>query len=70
MYKNKLRHGKTMRSRTIETVLRNINNKYDSEQIHTERVSQITEVLARALGLTVKEIMDYKTAGALHDIEK
>lgn len=70
MYKNKLRHGKTMRSRTIETVLRNINNKYDSEQIHTERVSQITEVLARALGLTVKEIMDYKTAGALHDIGK
>ncbi len=39
MYKNKVKHGRVMRSKTIETVLRSINNKYDKEQIHTERVS-------------------------------
>ena len=70
MYKDKLRHGKTMRSQTIDTVLRNINNKYDNEQIHTERVAQFAEILAREAGLSEKEIMDIKIAGVLHDIGK
>ena len=70
MYKDKLQYGKTMRSQTIETVLRSINSKYDEEQIHTERVSQYCEVIARAMELSEKEISDIKTGGALHDIGK
>ena len=70
MYKDKLRHGKTMRSQTIDTVLKNINNKYDNEQIHTERVAQFAEILAREIGLSEKEVMEVKTAGVLHDIGK
>lgn len=70
MYKNKLKHGKTMRSRTIETVLRSINNKYDKEQIHTERVAQYCEKIARRMGLSEDEIEIVKTAGILHDIGK
>lgn len=70
MYNNKLRYGKTMRNRTIETVLRNINLKYDQEQIHTERVSQYCEAIARAMGFSEKEVSDLKTAGILHDIGK
>lgn len=70
MYNNKLRYGKTMRNQTIETVLRNINLKYDQEQIHTERVSQYCEAIARAMGFSEKEIGDVKTAGILHDIGK
>lgn len=70
MYRNKLRHGKTMRSRTIETVLRSINNKYDQEQIHTERVALYCEKIARAMKLTEAEIEIVKTAGILHDIGK
>lgn len=70
MYKNKLRYGKIMRNKTIETVLLNINNKYDNEQIHTERVSQYCEGIARAMNLNNNEIEDAKVAGALHDIGK
>lgn len=70
MYNNKLKHGKTMRNQVIETVLRNINLKYDQEQIHTERVSQYCEAIARALGFSEKEVDQIKTAGALHDIGK
>lgn len=70
MYKNKLIHGKTMRNETIETVLRNINFKYDQEQIHTERVSQYCESIARAMGFSENETKDIKTAGVLHDIGK
>lgn len=70
MYKNKLKFGKTMRSRTIETVIRSINNKYDNEQIHTERVAQYCEKFARALELDEKIVELIKTAGVLHDIGK
>ncbi|NMA25191.1 MAG: PAS domain S-box protein [Clostridiales bacterium] len=70
MYREKLKHGKIMRSQTIETVLRNINFKYDREQIHTERVSQYSEAIAKAIGLSEKEVTDIKNAGVLHDIGK
>jgi len=70
MYKNKLKYGRIMRNKTIETVLINLNNKYDNEQIHTERVSQYCVSIAEAMNLTNKEIEDAKIAGALHDIGK
>lgn len=70
MYKDKLKHGKVMRNRTIETVLKNINHKYDQEQIHTERVSQYCEEIAKAMGFEENKIQEIKTAGILHDIGK
>ncbi len=70
MYKNKLKYGKIMRNRTIETILLNINNKYDHEQIHSERVSQYCTGIAKAMNLSSKEIEDAKIAGLLHDIGK
>ncbi len=70
MYKDKLKYGKIMRSKTIETVLKNINNKYDKEQIHTERVSQYCETIAKEMDFQEKEIEMIKTAGILHDIGK
>jgi diguanylate cyclase (GGDEF)-like protein/PAS domain S-box-containing protein len=70
MYKDKLKYGKTMRSQTIEVVLKNINLKYDKEQVHTERVSEYCEAIARKMGWAEKEVQDIKTAGVLHDIGK
>ncbi len=70
MYKDKLKYGKIMRSKTIETLLVNINNKYDNEQIHTERTSQYCESIAKAMKLSKREIEDAKIAGVLHDIGK
>lgn len=70
MYKNKLKYSRVMRSQTIEKVLRNINNKFDNEQIHTERVSQYCEAIARALDFSENVIHEIKTVGILHDIGK
>lgn len=70
IYKDKLTHGKTMRSQTIDRILRNINNKYDKEQIHTERVSYYCESIAMAMGFSEKEVKDIKTVAVLHDIGK
>ena len=70
MYKQKIKNGKMMRSKTIENVLLNINNKYDNEQIHSQRVSQYCEKIAIAMNLNKREIEDAKIAGTLHDIGK
>ncbi len=70
MYKNKLKYGKIMRSQTIELLLKNINLKYDNEQIHTERVSQYCEAIAREIGFSENEVNKVKTAAVLHDIGK
>ncbi|MGB5824574.1 MAG: HD domain-containing phosphohydrolase [Proteocatella sp.] len=70
MYKEKLKCGKTMRNKTIETVIRNINVIHEQEQIHTERVSKYCEAITRAMNFSEKEILNIKTAGALHDIGK
>jgi len=70
MYKDKLKYGKLMRSQTIEVVLRNINLKYDSEQIHTERVSQYCVAIAREMGFSEEHVERIKTAAILHDIGK
>ncbi|WP_422486956.1 HD domain-containing phosphohydrolase [Gudongella sp. DL1XJH-153] len=70
MYKDKLKYGKLMRSQTIEIVLKNINLKYDKEQIHTERVSQYCVAIAREMGFSENEVEQIKTAAILHDIGK
>jgi HD-GYP domain-containing protein (c-di-GMP phosphodiesterase class II) len=70
MYKDKLKYGRLMRSQTIEIVLKNINLKYDKEQIHTERVSQYCAAIAREMDFPDAEIEKIKTSAILHDIGK
>ncbi len=70
MYRNKVQHGKTMRNQTIETLLRNINSKYDREQIHTERVAQYCEAIAHALDLNQGQVNEINALAILHDIGK
>jgi diguanylate cyclase (GGDEF)-like protein/PAS domain S-box-containing protein len=70
MYKEKLKNGRLMRSQTVEMVLSNINENYNQERIHTERVSHYCELIAKAMGFSEKEVRDIKMAGDLHDIGK
>ena len=59
-----------MKSQTINTVLHHINANYEQEHIHTEKVSQYCEAIAKAMGLNKKEVANIKNAAALHDIGK
>lgn len=70
MYKEKFNQGKTMRNQTIDTVLQDINSKFDQEKIHTERVSQYSFLISNALHLSQKEKTEIRAAGLLHDIGK
>ncbi len=70
MYKDKIKHGKAMQSQMIEMVLHHINLNYAQEQLHTQKVSQYCEAIAKVMGLNSEEIGDIKNAAALHDIGK
>ncbi len=70
MYKDKIKYGKFMRSQTIEMVLHHINANYEQEQLHTQKVSQYCEAIAKAMNLSKKAVRDVKNAAALHDIGK
>ncbi|NYB72860.1 diguanylate cyclase [Sedimentibacter hydroxybenzoicus DSM 7310] len=70
MYEGKMKYGRAMRSQVIENVLRSINLKYDNEQIHTERVAEYCELMAREMNFSEREIYTIKHAGILHDIGK
>lgn len=70
MYRSKLHKSKVMRSQTVRVVLENLNQTYDQEQIHTERVSKYCEFIARAMQLDVSEITNLKKVAILHDIGK
>lgn len=70
MYKDKMKHGKAMRMQTIDAVLHNINKKFDKEYIHMERVAKLSELTARKMGLSEKEIREVRMAATFHDIGK
>ncbi len=70
MYERKMKYGRAMRSQVIENVLRSINLKYDNEQIHTERVAEYCELMAKEMNFSDREIHAIKHAGILHDIGK
>jgi diguanylate cyclase len=70
MYKNKLKHGKAMRSSTIETILTNVNQKFEREQTHNERVAKFCEQMGQVLSQREGDIEEYRLCGVLHDIGK
>ena len=55
---------------TIETLITAIDARDHHTSGHSQRVSKVTELLARKLGLTGKEIIILRQAALLHDIGK
>lgn len=70
MYRVKLNEIPSMRSGAIETILNTLYEKDENSEIHSRTVSEISEKLAVAYGLSRQEVNEVKTAGLLHDIGK
>lgn len=58
------------RERTLKALVTAVETKEPHSAGHSERVAQVSEWLAEALGLGHREIQDVRTAGMLHDIGK
>ncbi|MCK9443366.1 MAG: HD domain-containing phosphohydrolase [Tissierellaceae bacterium] len=70
MYAHKLLEGPSMRSKTIETIIKALYEKNEREEKHSNRVSLICQDMGKALGLGEDKIRELGSVGLLHDIGK
>jgi len=70
MYRNKITEGKSSRNNSIKMILETLSSTYETEKIHAEEVSQLSEAIGKALNLKADDIKELKLAGLYHDIGK
>lgn len=70
MYRDKLKNGKVIKSRIVETILHLIHEKFPQEQMHLLNVATYATDIGRAMGFNESEIEKLRNAGRLHDIGK
>ncbi len=70
MYREKLLEIPSMRSGAIETILSTLYEKDENSEVHSRRVSLISEKFAKANNMSMQDVAEVKMAGLLHDIGK
>ena len=70
MYKHKIVESEGLRGSTIKTVIHTLHEKSPREERHSKRVSDISQSIGRALGLSEFEINQLRAVGLLYDIGK
>ena len=70
MYKHKIIENETLRSNTINTIIKTLHEKNPREEQHSQRVSEICQSIGRELGFSEIKISKLKVVGLLHDIGK
>ncbi len=70
MYLKKLTESQSMRSRTLQAILKTITEKSEVERIHSKRVSYIGQRMGEILGLDYEHIQQIALVGIMHDIGK
>ncbi|MDF3000890.1 MAG: diguanylate cyclase proteinuncharacterized domain HDIG-containing protein [Bacillota bacterium] len=70
MYKNKVVESEGLRGSIIKTVINTLHEKSPREEKHSQRVSNISQSIGKALQLSEMELNKLKAVGLLHDIGK
>ncbi len=70
MNQHKLSQGMSLRSRTIDIIMRTLYEKSNREEAHSKRVSALAGTLAEKLGFVKDHVSLIGAAGLLHDIGK
>lgn len=70
LYSNKILESSSSRSNLIDTIINTLHQKNPREEMHSHRVSAISEEIAKELGFSSYELKKVKLAGLLHDIGK
>lgn len=70
MYHNKLFESPSLRSKTIDTIMKTLYEKNMREEQHSHRVSTLCQSMGEVLGFPEHKIKELKTVGLLHDIGK
>ncbi len=70
MYRKKLTESQSMRNRTIQVILKTLNEKSKREKIHSEKVSEISKRIGEAMDMGHEALNEIGIAGLMHDIGK
>ncbi len=70
MYKHKIVESEGLRGNVIKTVIHTLHEKSPREEMHSIRVSNISQSIGKALQLPELEVNKLKAVGLLHDIGK
>ena len=70
MYKHKICENASVKSKTIELISSALFAKNSRELIHSKKVSELCEALAKRIGLDIYSVKRLKLAGLMHDIGK
>ncbi len=70
MYRKKYLESSSLRGKTINTILTALHEKNPREQQHSVKVSEYCVKIAKAMGMTTREINQMELIGMMHDIGK
>ncbi|MGI6149172.1 MAG: HD domain-containing phosphohydrolase [Limnochordia bacterium] len=70
MYRTKLFQSRSIRGETLHALMAALFEKNQREEQHSKRVSELSQHLGRALGLSVREVKELGVTGLFHDIGK
>ena len=70
MYRNKVLHGQSARNESVMAIFNALQDKYQEERIHSNKVSELCKLMGQKLGLTSDETRELELAGLMHDIGK
>lgn len=70
MYRDKLKYGKIMKHKMIDTILDRLREQYPKENEHLHHVAMIARSIGEAMGMSHEAQDRLFTAGKLHDIGK
>jgi len=70
MLKNKLLNSRTVRNDAIQSIFLTLQNKYEEERIHSQRVSHYCKLIGEAMNLSKDNVKELEMAGLYHDIGK
>ena len=70
LYRHKISESSSMRSKTIALIMNSLFEKNKREMLHSQRVGELCEAIARNMNLAKHEVNQMKIAGLMHDIGK
>jgi len=70
MVQHKLTESTSLRSASVELIMKTFLEKNQREMLHSTRVSALSEALARELGMSQDDVNQTRITGLMHDIGK
>jgi len=70
MYRHKLSENSSMKSKTVDLIMRSLFERNKSELMHSKRVGVLCENIAKAMNLSPADTNQIRIAGLMHDIGK